>query len=600
MADLRIHSPDADQVWVVVDGVDLPLARSGGAWIGSVPDGVRYGIRASGDPARAFDRRRVLIDPHATAVWFSPDHDRDAARADRTPPAEPTALAVAVPWPDRQPPQRSARPLVVYEAHVRGLTMGRSRGDRGTFLAAIDELDRLAGLGVSVVELLPVHAFDPDEANYWGYMPVVFGAIHGRYASSETAAAGELVELAAAAHARDMEVWLDVVFNHTSEEDDAGPVYNLRGLAAADYYVVHPDGTYLNESGTGNTFDVTSAAAQGLVVEALERLADLGIDGFRFDLASVLARDADFVRRIGDWAVDRGVRLIAEPWDLARNLLGRGFPDDRWMQWNGRFRDDVRGFLRGEGGLVTAMMHRLAGSPDLFERPMTSVNFLTAHDGFTMYDLVAYERKHNDANGWDNRDGTDDHRSWNGGWEGDDGAPVEVMETRRRQLRNAMCLLLLSHGVPMFVAGDEFARTQHGNNNPYNQDNETSWIDWTRREEWVEHEGFVRRLLEFRAAHPMLSAATWWGNEVEWFGATGPPDTGGDSRSLAWHVGGMYVLANMWWEPLDFEVQVPGSWCRLLDTGVATGFIDTDGPPIDAGSTVHVGGRSIVVLVAAP
>ena len=259
----------------------------------------------------------------------------------------------------------------------------------------------------------------------------------------------------------------------------------------------------------------------------------------------------------------------------------------------------MRGFLRGEGGLVAALMRRIEGSPDLFERPMTSVNFLTAHDGFTMYDLVAYERKHNDANGWNNRDGTDDHRSWNGGCEGDDGVPSDVMEVRRRQLRNAMCLLALAHGVPMFVAGDEFARTQHGNNNAYNQDNATSWIDWGRRDEFADHERFVARLLEFRVAHPVLSEPDWWGDRVRWFGVTGAPDTGGDSRSLAWHVEGMYVLANMWWEPLEFQVQVPGAWVRLIDTSTPAGFVDADRASLGADPTVHVAPRSIVVLVPA-
>ena len=216
------------------------------------------------------------------------------------------------------------------------------------------------------------------------------------------------------------------MFNHTTEEDELGPTYNLRGLADRDFYVVNDDGSYVDDSGTGNIIDPSSPPAQELVMEALDRFADLGVDGFRFDLASVLARDPAFVVSIGDWAAQRGVRLVAEPWDIARYLLGRGFPDDRWMQWNDRFRDDMRGFLRAEPGLVPAVMQRLQGSPDIFDHPMRSVNFLTAHDGFTMYDLVAYDHKHNDANGWNGTDGPDENRSWNCGWEGDDGVPDEV------------------------------------------------------------------------------------------------------------------------------------------------------------------------------
>jgi isoamylase len=593
MVEIRIHAPGADQVWLVLDGVDRPLRQHGMDWVGDVSDGASYGVRADGPTNWRFDRRRVLVDPSATAVRFPDDHVRDDHRPGRVAAASP--LAVARSWPASRPQRHTTRPLVVYEAHVRGLTRRRSREDSGTFRAAIDELPRLASLGVSVVELLPVHQFDPDEANYWGYMPLVFGAVHQGYAVSDDANA-ELADLVAAAHDHDIEVWLDVVFNHTTEEDELGPTYNLRGLADNDYYVVNPDGTYVNDAGTGNIIDASSSVAQALVMEALDRFADLGVDGFRFDLASVLARHPPFLRHIGDWAAERGVRLVAEPWDMARYLLGRPFPDSRWMQWNDRFRDDMRGFLRGEPGLVPSVMHRLEGSPDLFDAPMRSVNFLTAHDGFTMYDLVAYERKHNEANGWNNTDGTDHHRSWNGGWEGDDGVPADVMTIRRRQLRNAMCLLMLSHGVPMLVAGDEFARTQGGNNNPYNQDNEISWIDWQRQADFADHEAFVARLIEFRAGHPVLSdTAAWWGNRVEWFGVHGTPDTSHESRALAWHLPGLYVMANMWWEPLTFAVQAPGRWVRCIDTAEPAGFVE----PGLTESHVRVAARSIVVMVPA-
>ena len=339
--------------------------------------------------------------------------------------------------------------------------------------------------------------------------------------------------------------------------------------------------------------DTHTDEACELIMTALDRFADLGIDGFRFDLATVLARNPDFVRSIGDWAESRGVRLVAEAWDVVRYQVGRDWPDPRWMQWNGRYRDDVRGFLRGEAGLVPAMMQRLQGSPDLFEAPARSVNFLTAHDGFTMFDLVAYDRKHNDANGWGGTDGTDDNRSWNCGWEGEHGAPDEVVELRRRQLRNAWTLLFLSHGTPMAVAGDEFARTQHGNNNPYNQDNETTWTDWVRRDDFRDLEVFVQHLAEFRASMPVLTQTDWWGSAVEWFGVSGGPDRADHSRSLAWHLPGLYVMVNMWWEPLDFEVSAPGDWKRMIDTADESGFVAAVG----AGPSVTVGPRSIVVLV---
>ena len=586
--DIAIHTSGIRWVQARVDGgsrIALERDHRTGDWIGQVATGARYVIAVSGD--------RLAIDPRATEVWFPPGHSRDANKCNGSLDPADFPRAVAAPWPRRRPQRHTTRPLVVYEAHVRGLTAGRPRADAGTFRAAIDELPRLAELGVSVLELLPVHQYDPDEGNYWGYMPLVFGAVHRQYAATEHPA-DELADLVTAAHQHDIEVWLDVVVNHTTEADRSGPDYSLRVLDEREYYVVDPDGTYLDDAGTGNVVDAFSPQSRRLIMEALDRLADLGVDGFRFDLAAVLARDADFVRSIGDWGERRGVRLVAEPWDLARYLLGPDFPDHRWMQWNGEFRDDVRGFLRGEPGLVPRLVRRLAGSPDLFTSPMCSLNFLTAHDGFTMYDLVAYDHRHNEANGWGNTDGHHDNRSWNCGWEGDVDVPAEVMVLRRRQLRNAVCLLLLSHGVPMFVAGDEFARTQGGNNNAYNQDNETSWLDWRRAAEWADHERFVRDVLAVRAAHPVLLDPERWGSRLTTFGANGGPDVGHESRSIAWAVDGLYVMANMWWEPVEFTVQVPGDWRVVIDT--TSDVVNTlESAPL-SGSAVTVGPRSIVVL----
>lgn len=591
--ELRIHAPDVHRLQASLDDgtvADLVLDRSTGAWSGEIPVGSRYVLLVDGD--------QLAVDPSATEVWFPPGHSREANKRtnDQHVAVADFPHAVAATWPDRRAPRPTSRPLVVYEAHVRGLTRCRNRVDAGTYRAAIDELPRLADLGVSVLELLPVHQFDPDEGNYWGYMPLVFGAIHRQYAAGDHPA-DELADLVDAAHEHDIEVWLDVVLNHTTESDHTGPYYSLRVLAEGDSYVMRPDGSYVDDAGTGNIVDAFSPSVRRLVMEALDRLADLGVDGFRFDLAAVLARDADFVRAIGDWAERRGVRLIAEPWDLARYLLGHDFPDPRWMQWNGKFRDDVRGFLRGEPGAVPAVVDRLAGSPDLFTSPMQSVNFLTAHDGFTMYDLVAYDRQRNEANGWDNTDGHHDNRSWNSGWEGDVGVPDEVMSLRRRQLRNAMCLLLLSHGIPMFVAGDEFARTQGGNNNAYNQDNPTSWLDWNRAGEWSDHQAFVRRLIELRAAHPVLYEPDRWAGRLTTYGANGAPDVGFESRSIAWSVDGLYVMANMWWEPVEFEVQEPADWRVAIDTNLECSAPAGIADGSAAGAHVTVAPRSIVVLV---
>ncbi len=585
--ELSVHAPAARSIAAIVDvgegdrddrgHVELTRVAGNGDWTGEVPVGSRYVLLIDGE--------RLALDPRATEVWFPPGHSRAAAAGRVDIDAFPRAMAT--PWPTRRPQCHSDRPLVVYEAHVRGLTARRDRADAGTFQAAIDELPRLRELGISVLELLPVHQFDPDEGNYWGYMPLVFGAIHRRYAATDDAAQ-ELADLVAAAHELDIEVWLDVVVNHTTEENGSGPTYSLRAVAERDYYVVDEAGVYLDDAGTGNVIDAESPAAQRLIMDALDRLADLGVDGLRFDLAAVLARDAEFVRTIGDWGDQRGVRLVAEPWDMARYLLGSEFPDERWMQWNGRFRDDVRGFLRGEPGMVALIAQRVGGSLDLFASPTTSLNFVTAHDGFTMYDLVAYNDRHNEANGWDNTDGHHDNRSWNSGWEGDEDAPADVLALRRQRIRNAMCMLLLARGVPMFVAGDEFGRTQGGNNNAYNQDNETSWVDWGSAEEFGDLERFVGRLIALRAAHVADPVPPG----IAFHSVSGALDNSFEARSIAWSVGGLYVMANMWWEPLDFEVQAPGEWWVALDSGESSGpriGSRVDGP-------ITVGPRSIVVL----
>ncbi len=393
-------------------------------------------------------------------------------------------------------------------------------------------------------------------------------------------------------------MWIDVVYNHTTEVDADGPTYSFRGLADGDYYRLDADGAYLETTGCGNDVDTSAAAAQDVIITSLDRYADLGTDGFRFDLAAVLSRHRPFIARLDEWAARRGVRMIAEPWDAAGTYeLGRTWPGRGWLQWNDRYRDDVRGFLRGEGGLVAALIQRIQGSPDVFAAPAETVNFLTCHDGFTLYDLVAFDRKHNRANGHADHDGAGDNRSWNCGFEGDDGVPDEVVALRRRQVRNAWCLLAMSHGAPMVAMGDEFGRTQGGNNNAYNQDNATSWVDWTRRDEFADLERFVSRLLGLRHRHPQFAEPTWWGDAVRWFGTSGPPDTGNASRSLAWQIGDVYVIANAHWEPQVFTIQAPGNWIRLVDTSL-TGpddIVESVAAPTVA-ATYDVAARTVVIL----
>ncbi|MFV0308523.1 MAG: alpha-amylase family glycosyl hydrolase [Desertimonas sp.] len=604
MITIRVPAPAASQVeLVLVDGdrpLDVqPMRRDGDDWTASVEPGTVYGLRAHGD-GPGFDPTKVLLDPMATRVTFPPGHDRRAAARRGADNAGRGPLAVATDLGEVHRPSRTTRPLAVCEIHVDGYTRRRDRSDAGTFGALADEVPRLAALGVSVIELLPVHQNDPAEHSYWGYMPLAFGAVEQRFALGGDAAT-ELADLVTVAHDHDVEVWLDVVFNHTTEVDRSGPTYSLRGLDDRTYYRHDERGEYIDSSGCGNDLDLTSPAAQRLVRWALDRLADTGVDGFRFDLAPVLSHAPDFIAGLDEWATARRVRLIAEPWDAAgRYQLGTAWPGRRWGQWNDRFRDDMRSYLRGDEGMVPAVQCRLQGSPDLFERSAESVNFLACHDGFTLHDLVAYDHKHNEANGEDNRDGTNDNRSWNCGWEGEDGAPPEVRARRARQLRNAWCLLLLSQGTPMWAGGDEFGRTQRGNNNAYNQDNEISWVDWSRREHYLDLERFVAQLLALRAGEPMLWDPQPWGDAVSWYGVDGPVDTSHHSRSLAWQVGNLYVLTNMWHDRLRFGLFAPGRWHRVADTNLPSPDDIIDGGAGAVGPEIHdhyvVAPHSIVIL----
>lgn len=609
---------------VVVVGTDgvteldrWPLVREGDDWVGTIGAGTNYGIVADGD-APWFDPSKMLVDPAARDVCFPAGHDRQIARERGVANLGHSPLAVARPPRPPRPPRHSSRTPVIYEAHVRhltrsrpdhGVTRGADVGDAangrpgiapGTYAALAGELDRLATLGVSVIELLPVHQRDPQEGSEWGYMPLVFGAVERRYAATDDPGR-ELADLVSAAHERDIEVWLDVVFNHTTEVGHSGPTYHLRGLADDEYYRHTPDGGYVETTGCGNDLDTSSLAAQDLVMASLDALADLGVDGFRFDLASVLARHRPFIARLDEWAAMRSVRLIAEAWDaVGTHEVGRAWSGNGWMQWNDHFRDDVRRYLRAEPGLVPSMMQRVQGSPDVFAAPMDSVNFVTCHDGFTMYDVFAYDRKHNDANGQHNTDGANHNHSWNCGWEGDTEAPAEVLALRRRQLRNAWCLLALSHGAPMFVMGDEMGRTQRGNNNAYRVDDPTVWVDWERAAQFADLQRFVGELLALRRRHPVLSQSEWWGDGVKFFGANGPHDQEHDSRTLAWTVGDLYVVANTWWEPLDIWTQVDGPWRCVVDTSLPpphdiVAAADVTALPV-VGASLEIDARSVIVL----
>lgn len=538
--DVRVHAPSAASVSVHWSPAGGTRARhevlvadpdAAGWWTGSfdAPAGHHYWLTVDGG--------RRLLDPSC----------RDLARTD-----DGWVSVVRAPWPRR--PQ--GRPLVsgpiVYEAHAKGFG--------GGYLGCIEHLDHVVSVGANVLELMPVHPFD-DSNNYWGYMPIVWGAVHRGYATDPSRAAEELAALVEAAHARDVHVWLDVVFNHLDDTAEPGTSRGIGALDPVGFYRRHPDGSRYNDSGCGNDVQPRSQWARHLVIEALDRYADLGVDGFRFDLASLLTRDGGgMVTRITEWAEDRGVTLVAEPWDMGGYQLGHGWPWPTWLQWNDRFRDDVRSFLRGEPGSVRAVRQRVQGSTDLFgpDGPTRSLNFVTAHDGLTMHDLTVVT----DAR----------HHSWDCG-----------PELREQQLKNYFTMLLLSAGTPMWVMGDEFGRTQHGHDNPYDVDSALSWVDWTRREQFAGLTEHVRSLVALRHRHHRVRFA---------FHGVGPRiDEGYHSHSLAWCSGDLYVMANAWWEPLGFGLHEPGDWHVSLSTAEPSGVSST-------GATLQP--RSIVVWERTP
>ena len=591
------------------------------------------------DPGRGyrFDPDKTLLDPMALGIYFPPNFSRVAARgpgpnAGRAPLGMLDCVRHRYDWTGDRRPERHGHDLIMYELHVRGFTKSDSSPvptpHRGTYVGVIDMIPYLKELGVTAVELMPVFQADPQEGSYWGYMTLGFLALHGQYAASEGYAEqlDEFRDMVKALHQADIEVILDVVYNHTTEGDESGPTYSFRGIDNSTYYLLGSDrSTYRNDTGCGNVFNAAHRYSRTFILESLRYwVREMHVDGFRFDLATIFTRNADGSLNLEDPPILtsirtdptlRDVRLIAEAWDINTYQLGRSFPGLLWAQWNGRYRDAVRSFVKSDDGRVPEMMHRLYGSDDLFPdtlldayRPYQSINFTTVHDGFTLYDLVSYNTKHNEANGNDNTDGSDHNLSWNCGWEGDAGVPDEVMALRLRQAKNFMTILMLSNGSPLIRGGDEFLDTQSGNNNAYNQDNEISWLDWSRRERFTDYHRFVKRLIAFRAAHPSIGRSTYWRDDVSWHGVGPDTDMADHSHSLSYHLRGdseddddLYVMINTWWEPLTFTVQdgSPQQWHRAIDTGAA--------PPDDIAEAligerlrsmdVQVGPRSMVVLV---
>jgi glycogen operon protein len=525
--------------------------------------------------------------------------------------------------------------------HVRGVTRHPSSGisekKRGTFVGLIDKIPYLQQLGITAVELMPVFQYDihdspPGKINYWGYAPVSFFSPHQGY-SSRKDPLGPVVEfrdMVKALHRAGIEVILDVVFNHTAEGDHLGPTLSFRGLDNSTYYILDNDlSRYANFTGTGNTLNANHPIVRRMIVDSLHYwVGEMHVDGFRFDLASILARDESggvLANPPVLWDIDTdpllaGIKFIAEAWDAAGLYQVGRFIGDSWREWNGRFRDDVRSFLIGENGTVARFADRLAGSPDLYgykeREPEQSVNFVTCHDGFTLNDLVSYNEKHNEVNGEENRDGTNDNHSLNCGVEGPSRDP-SIERLRNRQVKNFLTVTLMSVGMPMILMGDEVSRTQGGNNNAYCQDNETSWFDWSLLEKHSDIHRFVTMLNARRVLRDLEPERRRMSlNDLirqaskEWHGIKlHLPDWGYYSHSLALSVQIppeeilMHVIINAYWEPLSFELPLAGKagpWRRWIDTSLD--------PPQDIvawGSLPEVPGlkfkaeaRSVVVLLA--
>ena len=548
-----------------------------------------------------YDPQKILLDPYAPAVFFPPSYSREAcSRPGVTDGLAPLGILPKpgkMPEWDDEPPTPHSHDAIVYELHVKGFTArpnsGVSPERRGTFAGLTEKIPYLQDLGITIVELLPIHQYDPQEGNYWGYMTLNFFSAHRQYAAGDPFE--EFRAMVKAFHAAGIEVWLDVVYNHTSEGDQDGPTYCYRGIDNSDYYVLGPNrASYYDETGTGNMMNCADPAARSLVIRSLRFWQrQMHIDGFRFDLASALCRGEDgqmiatdppLIVEISALGNDTGTTLVAEAWDIGSYQLGRAFPGVTWRQWNGQYRDTVRSIVKGDPDKVGALMQRLYGSDDLFpdtlydaRHPYQSVNFTTCHDGFCLYDLVSYNWKHNKANGNDNADGTDDNLSWNCGWEGDKDAPASVLALRRRQIKNFFSFLMLANGTPMFCAGDEFLNTQGGNNNPYNQDNETTWLNWDLLKRNGDIYRFFKGMIAFRKGHPSIGRSRFWREDVVWYGADGPADLSYESRSLAYSLHGasegdddLYVIINTYWEDMDFAVQegAPGQWQRVVDTSL--------------------------------
>ena len=594
-----------------------------------------------------FDPSTILLDPYGREVLVPPGYDRNALAQGETDISNSMKSVVvgaeAFDWEGDAPLHLPSTRTIIYEMHVRGFTRHSSSGVsdhlRGTYAGVIEKIPYLKELGVTAVELLPIFQFDsqdcpPGLVNYWGYAPVSFFAPHRAYSSDQSCLGpvNEFRAMVKALHRAGIEVILDVVFNHTAEGSELGPTLCFRGVDNPTYYILENDpARYANYSGTGNTLNANHPVVRRMIVDSLCYWVNkMHVDGFRFDLASILARDSTGSLLANPpvlWDIESdprlaGTKFIAEAWDAAGLYQVGTFIGDIWKEWNGRFRDDVRDFFRSESGSVRRIADRILGSPEIYgledREAEQSINFVTCHDGFTLNDLVSYNSKHNDANREDNRDGCNDNHSWNCGVEGptDDQA---VEQLRNRQVKNFLAVTLLSLGVPMILMGDEVRQTQLGNNNAYCQDNDLSWLDWSLIKKHSDVHRFLRLVIQRRmrrdvgpelrrqSLNELLKSAkkAWHGTQLN------EPDWSDPSHSLALSVKieseriFFHLILNSYWEPLTFELPPLGegsNWRRWIDTSLESpnDITEWNHAPLHHDRVYHAGPRSVVVLVSTP
>jgi isoamylase len=655
---LQVRSVDNDELLAEVE-LDPRKNRTGDHWhiqVAGLPAIFCYGWRVDGPPGggHRFNPRIILLDPNATALsngaeWGGAQANATIVDGQRSSRRRSLFFRRSFDWREDAPPLTPWEDTVIYELHVRGFTCHPSSmvSKPGTFAGLVEKIPYLKDLGITAVELLPVHEFDENDCpfvspdgkklrNFWGYNSIAFAAPKAAYAatSKDHGQVSEFREMVRSFHAAGIEVILDVVFNHTGEGDDRGVTYSFRGLDNELYYMLGPGGEYLNFSGCGNTVNCNHPVVRDLILTCLRFwVTEMHVDGLRFDLASVLGRDRHgvvlvdppIVEMIAEDGVLQGTKLIAEPWDATGLFQVGRFPfGRRWSEWNARYRDDVRRFWRGDDGMTGILASRLCGSADLFEStgrlPYHSVNFVTCHDGFTLWDLVSYNQKHNEANGENNRDGLAENFSWNCGVEGPTN-DSEILRLRRRQAKNFLTTLFVSQGVPMLLAGDEFLRTQKGNNNAWCQDNELSWIDWRLADARSDFLRFTRMLIALRRRHSALRRRSFFRGQgprkqmapdIIWHGVVPDrPDFSPKSHTLAFSLDGsltgrepdsdFYVACNAWRETVHFRIPRSPSgkpWRRAIDTALPSPVdIVENGPHVPAEAEYRVTAYSMIVLI---